>query len=523
MNQFLNRLLIGLCALGAHATCFAQFAPRQFEMERSRTLDDNAFVSRLLSNVIIDILPTASPDTIWLGTGTGVTRIALNLVSIPEDPHSGPSFQTYSADQGLGKGGVSGLIVTDSLIFASFAFDTAVGISGAGGGLAYSRDRGRNWTWFPQPRDRIYDLDDNGKDLVLGYFPTATNVDNITYDIAMSDSFIWIVSKGGGLRRHAFAESYTDYNDTSGWKMISPDTAVFRPAQNLNHRTFSCIYAEGAVWVGTAGGINKSSDNGRTWQRFSAGEGPNRISGNFVTAMGYQTATHTVWAATWRAEGPTEFYAVSKSTDGGDTWSICLTEDQIEDAIGRRETPRVHSFAFDGTIVYACDDIGLWKSTDGGVRWDLFPQLQDAETGRRFYEDEVYGAARAHGKLWVGGLDGLASSNDDGQTWTLYQTAFPLNEGERPVDTYAYPCPWSPNRFGPVKLRYMTTGGSVKVTVFDFAMSEVVSLPSITRASGEQYEAWDGKKDGKVVANGTYFYRIEKAGGEVWGKLIVLD
>ncbi len=517
MSRQLRSVLRIMVLISAASSALAQLVPREIELGRARSLDeDNPYISRLLSNVIIDILPTGSADTLWLGTGTGVTRF------LPRSSR----FESYSEAEGLGKGGVSGLFVSDTAIFAAFAFDTSVGISGAGGGIAYSHDQGRSWKWFPQPRDRIYDLDDNGKDLVLGYFPTATNVDNITYDIALSDSFVWIVSKGGGLRRHLRQPAnesaiYEDYNDTTGWKLVTPDTLVFRPVQVLNHRTFSCVYAEDALWVGTAGGINKTTDNGATWRNFSAGS--SGISGNFVTAMGYQDATHTLWAATWRAEGPQEFYAVSKTSDGGNTWGVSLTEDQIEAAIGRSETPRVHSFAFDDSVVYACDDIGLWKSADGGESWGLFPEFVDSVDNHRFSEDEIYGALKAHGNLWAGGLDGLAGSASNGQHWRIYQTGVPLDDAQRPADTYAYPCPWSPNRFGPVKLRYATSGGRVEVKIFDFAMSEVVSLPSATRAPGEQYELWDGKKDGVIVANGTYFYKIDKPGGEVWGKLIVLD
>ena len=68
-----------------------------------------------------------------------------------------------------------------------------------------------------------------------------------------------------------------------------------------------------------------------------------------------------------------------------------------------------------------------------------------------------------------------------------------------------------------------STGGQAKLTVYDFAMSEVVSLPSQTVNPGEDYLTWNGKKDGVDVANGTYFFKVEKPGGDVWGKLIILD
>lgn len=514
--KYLHILLVLLLS----SVAVAQFAPSRL------TLNDDPSTPepepRMASNVIIDILPSQNPDILWLGTGGGVTRMTVDATQ-----PLGFRFESYSQAQGLGQGGVSGLLVTDSIIWASFAYDTSVGISGAGGGLAYSRDGGATWTWLPQPRDRIYDLDQTtGFDRVLGYWPTTTNVDNIAYDIALSDSFVWIVSKGGGLRKHAFAADYTDYNDTSGWKVVSPDTFRFHPGEILNHRAFSLLYAEGALFVGTAGGINKSTDNGRSWRNINAATGG--ISGNFVTAMAYQASEHALWAATWRAEGASEFYAVSRSTDGGTTWTVHLDSAQTADAeaFGYAVTVRAHGFGFAGDTVYVCDDLGLWKSTDGGTRWGLWDESDVSETGTqyRFYYSGIYSAlSDSSDRLWVGGVDGLAMSSNNGVAWMLFQTARPLSDPERTADTYAYPNPWSPQRFGWIKLRYTTTGGSVKVIIYDFAMSKVAELPAVTRPSGEQYEVWDGRKDGSVVANGTYFYKIEKPGGEVWGKLIVLD
>ena len=506
-----------LLVLTLTTVAVAQFAPSSLRL--TANLDETAAPEpRLASNVIIDILPAANPDVLWLGTGGGVSRMTVDATQ-----PLGFRFESYSQAQGLGQGGVSGLLVTDSIIWASFAYDTSVGISGAGGGLAYSRDGGATWTWLPQPRDRIYDLDQTtGFDRVLGYWPTTTSVDNITYDIALSDSFVWIVSKGGGLRKHVFAADYTDYRDTTGWRVVSPDTFHFHPGEILNHRAFSLLYAEGALFVGTAGGINKSTDNGRTWRNINAANGG--ISGNFVTAMAYQASENALWAATWRAEGASEFYAVSRSTDDGTTWTVHLDSAQVTRALGYMETVRAHGFGFDGRTVYVCDDLGLWKSPDGGETWDLFAAMTDSATGHQFYEAAIYSVLKdGGGRLWVGGVDGLALSRDDGLTWTLFQTARPLSDPERTADSYAYPNPWSPQRFGPVKFRYNTSGGTVKITIYDFAMSKVADLPAVTRPSGEQYEVWDGRKEGTVVANGTYFYKIEKPGGEVWGKLIVLD
>jgi hypothetical protein len=126
----LKRLFIILVVV---PVALAQYAPRSFEIAGRSALDDATPEPRLVSNVIIDILPQ-SADTLWLGTGNGVTRLLPGIQAIPEDPIS-PTFQTYTQEDGLGKGGVSGLYVGDSIIWTAFAFDTSVGVSGAGGGL----------------------------------------------------------------------------------------------------------------------------------------------------------------------------------------------------------------------------------------------------------------------------------------------------------------------------------------------------------------------------------------------------
>ncbi|MBK6911062.1 MAG: T9SS type A sorting domain-containing protein [bacterium] len=504
---------------------FAQFAPYSLTVSsdaRARALDADP-EPRLGSNVIIDILGTSDSARLWLGTGNGVTRLTLDLNSGVEDQRY--QFANFGEAQGLGKGGISGLYVTDSIIWAAFAFDTTVGISGAGGGLAYSRNDGDTWTWLPQPRDGIYGLNrQTGLDTVLGYWPTATNVDNITYAFAMTPNYVWIVSKGGGLRKHVYAADYTDYQDTTGWRVVSPDGTPFNTGAELADRSFSITYDGTNLWVGTAAGIFRSSDEGESWEVYNANNSD--ISGNFVTALDYSPATNTVWAASWRAQGGDEFYAVSTTSNGGATWEVTLTEAQIEQTIGRRETPRIHGFAFDGAATYACDDIGLWKTTNGGASWELFPQIADsARAGHRFEEDDIYAALKSTtpNLLWTGGLDGLAASASSGARWHILQTAEPLTSSARDADTYAYPNPYSPSRYNAVRIRVSSSGGAATLTVYDFAMSEVVALPAQTLNPGEDYLTWDGRKDGVEIANGTYFYKVEKPGGEVWGKLIILD
>ena len=502
-------LSIIIALLCFQAALWSQTAPDTYRLSTGR-LDDAPPTNRLTSNVIIDIRADNSDLTVWAGTGQGISHYL----------QTETRWESFDEAHGLGKGGTSALVVTDSIIWAAFAFDTTVGISGAGGGLAYSRDGGDNWTWLPQPRDPIVSVNEQGYSEELGYWPTTTNVDNITYDIALSDSFVWTTSKGGGLRRHAWAADYTDYLD---WEVVTPDTNKFHPSADLNHIAFAVVYAEGTLWVGTADGINKSTDEGRTWTNYthlSSG-----ISGNFVTAMAWQDSTHALWAATWRAEGLTEHYGVTKTTNGGATWEVVLDDTRAQHVTGMLTTVRAHNFGFDDSIAYVCDDAGLWKSPDSGDSWGLFPPMKDAQTSKQFYETTIYSTLAFEGQLWVGSTEGLALSGDMGNTWHLFQAALPLAHPARATDTYAYPNPYSPERFPVVRFRYNnTSAGNVSVSIFDFSMTKVADAVSdVSRPAGEQYEIWDGRKDGEVIANGTYFYRIKKPGGDVWGKVVILD
>ena len=69
----------------------------------------------------------------------------------------GNTFESYTSVHGLGKGGVSGLAVSDEMIWVATGFDTITefGSFQAGGGLAYSEDDGMTWNYINQPDAEI--------------------------------------------------------------------------------------------------------------------------------------------------------------------------------------------------------------------------------------------------------------------------------------------------------------------------------------------------------------------------------
>ena len=67
--------------------------------------------------------------------------------------------------------------------------------------MRYTGDNGKTWTVIPQPTDSTYDSlvtygNNNFKAL-----PVTVPIENVIYDIAFTPNTIWIASWAGGLRK----------------------------------------------------------------------------------------------------------------------------------------------------------------------------------------------------------------------------------------------------------------------------------------------------------------------------------
>src|SRR5574341_675256 len=303
-------------------------------------------LSGLRSNSVSDIV--IHRGDVWLGTGKGLSH----------SRDQGQSWVTYTSANGLPRGGISAIAINDTIIWAAAAFDSLTkdaGVLPTGSGLSYSLDGGSTWPHVEQ------------------YGPTP--VQNVTYDIALRGNEVWATNYGGGLQRSK------DRGQT--WEVVPPDTFFFDAFGNLNHRAFSIINAGGVLWHGSAGGINKSLDGGKTWTNFSHTNQAQPISGNFVVAIGQQKSKgrEYIWAATVNAEDPSETRAVSITEDGGFTWRVTLPGEFA------------HNFAFDDSAVYVVTDNGLYKSLDFGRTWAKLPPVFDSAKGEQFLTSEYFAVA----------------------------------------------------------------------------------------------------------------------------------
>jgi hypothetical protein len=227
-----------------------------------------------------------------------------------------------------------------------------------------------------------------------------------------------------------------------------------------------------------------------------------------------------LWATSWKANDPDEQFGVTYTDDGGISWTNILPG------------VKAYDFAFKDSIVYIASDDGVYRTDDGGSTFARFSKMSNSGQRQSIASQAVYAVGVLADTVYAGTGDGLASTVENGvgsfgSSWTLYRT-FQAVSGN---SSYAYPNPFAPS-LGPVRIHYFPGDGSgsaaISIDIFDFGMNRVRSLVhEAARAHGaEADELWDGRDDnGRIVANGVYFYRISRGGSDdhSFGKILAIQ
>ena len=341
---------------------YAQNLPKTFSLEKSslnKINDENP-----TSNSINDIIATG--DTVWLATSRAVSK----------STDRGISWINYYGSQVFGSESSSGIAYKNGILAASTAHSIEKDNTSypEGSGLRLTTDGGTTWISIPQSVDAPGD-----SVIIYGInrvraLPVTVAINNISYDVALTSKYIWTANFAGGLRRVLIDSILTNKNTkwerivlpSDNVNTISPEDTIkfalqpvagnFGPEGYLNHRVFSVVTIDdNNIIVGTAGGINISTDGGSSWKKVNHQNQIQPISGNFVVALGYNQVSKTIWGATWMAEAQSEFNAVSYSTDFGESWQTTLTDEKC------------HGFGFKKQDILAATDNGMFRSENTGI------------------------------------------------------------------------------------------------------------------------------------------------------------
>ena len=505
----------------------AQNQPVNFKIGNEINSLNKTVSQNPLSNTITDIITIG--DTLWLGTSRGV--------SVSTD--NGNNWTNFYGQSDFGTDNVSAIGYKDGVFWCATARSTEV--TGGqtlpdGTGLKYTSDLGVTWNSIPQPLDKDTDtLEQYGVNQIRA-LPVTVTIQNLAYDIAFTHNTIWIATFAGGLRKSSDngqtwkrvilppdGLSSIDTTDILDF-CLSPVDGNFCGKGNYNHRVFSVATdGDSTLYVGTANGINKSTNNGISWKKFNAQNQQLPISGNFITALGYNPINQTIWASTWKADDQSEFYGVSSSSDGGRTWNIFLRDE------------RPHNFGFVNSQVMVATDNGVFRSSNEGSTW-LLPNAivdenSDPNTKISLPTNEFYSASFSGNYIWLGSADGLARLQETPNsmwqgTWKIFFASQPLAAND---ETYCYPNPFNPRQEA-LKIKYSTNGTAANVTIriFDFGFNYVRTViqnaPRNRNLEGPP-DFWDGRdENGNFVPNGVYFYRVEVGGNDaVYGKILVMQ
>jgi len=496
----------------------AQFLKRTFKLGV-----DSTYQPKPSSNSVSQIL--VSNERVYFATDNGI-----NLTT-----DGGTSFETNFGKSGPTGIAVNAIAVKGDTIAA--AVSSSINQSGTtlpvGEGLFASTDNGTTWTKEKQSMDSTADtMVVFGKN-TLRALPILTSVQNISYSLAFHKGYIYSANWGGGLRRTSdlgktwqrvvLPPDFLDYinGDSTYSFQLSVQTNIKYNTDeaNLNQEAFS-LYSDGdsVLYVGTADGIDKTTDNGYSWHKFNHVNSSGGISGNFVVSLAGQNSgtVHRIWGATVVAEDATETSALSYTNDGGATWRNILNGHFF------------HGMAFhDSTIVYGVSDDGLFRTSDFGQTSQVITNIYDPNSRQSILSQAFYAAASNGDSIWVGSGDGSALGVDKGygfepSKWRVLKAYAPVVGNS----TYFYPNPFSPPLdVGKIHFRIQNPGSQVTIRIYDFSMRIVRTvLQNAARGAGDTDVQWNGASDrGGTVDNGVYFYSVVVNGEKpAWGKILVL-
>ena len=287
---------------------------------------------------------------------------------------------------------ISDVVFQDSSIGVMMALDvyndSAILATGQNGRFAWSSNTGESWK--------------------VGQVPEADSMQ--LRSMYMLDDYSYVVATAGQP-----AQIFKTVDRGENWRLVYQDTTgkAFLDAMLFFNGAKGVVYGDA---IDECPSILITEDSGESWRRVSCERLPEAItdeagyaaSNSLITSFGRE-----VWVATSSADTG----RVLRSSDFGETWtagSNPLPSDTIAGAMGIRFFDANRGILVGGDWTHPQQRKGTVAYTaDGGASWTT------PENPPGHLADLVY-LPRYNGKVVIaGGQSGLWQSNDAGATWNL--------------------------------------------------------------------------------------------------------
>ncbi len=164
-----------------------------------------------------------------------------------------------------------------------------------------------------------------------------------------------------------FQSSFSNFSETNNeqWTALGPFDYQYSQSWSPGQGRVNCIEQDPnntqIIYLGTpSGGLWKSSDGGINWQPKS----------DFLSVIGISSIainpsnSQEIYIATGDADGgDTYSIGIWKSIDGGDNWS--------QTSFPSVQANKLQIDPFDNNLLWAASNLGLYKSVNGGLEWEL--------------------------------------------------------------------------------------------------------------------------------------------------------
>jgi len=312
-------------------------------------------------------------------------------------------------------GNVSGRITG---IAISSVSPSKIFAASAGGGVWASDNSGVSWATST----------DSQPDIAMG----AVSVDPMNSQVVFAgtgeDNFCGDCHPGAGVLESVDGgKSWTDSNPNDVFTGQTIGSIIFEPGARLLSRTTVLVAASGGLYVSHDGGVSWNIESGSGWQN-------GHVTSVVINALTPQVAIYA-WVCGVGLEA---------SPDNGNTWEVIDTTGASE-SLGRGSLAIIPSGLSSQITLYDsigsdAGYIGMMKSTDGGVTWNLLDSCTDplqtncipyftsddyAYSGKfdggggdQSLYDNVVSVDPANPNIVVAGGETIIESLDGGLTWT---------------------------------------------------------------------------------------------------------